>query len=135
MYSCIDFQVCFRSEQYTISIGEKVSSVCRLNNFESTSHEENVLLSYCSGGMCKTPPPSDVCYHVLQTQSNMLNFDLLVSRPNNNNHHREAKIYVFNVTGEASLNVLCTYTQMDRMVVLNNTLRIEFVLSCELHVY
>ena len=124
----LDFQVCSPTEVQPISIGDKVSSLCTLHT--SASHFDNLMVSYYTDeGIETTVPSNDICH----LASSILNFDLLVSRPNNVN--REAKIYIFNVTGEASLNVLCTATQINDLnlvAVSSNALMIEFILSSEL---
>ncbi len=106
-----------------------MSSLCRLHT--STSHADNLVISYHTGGRKESSTTVDqtLCH---QVQSSMLDFDLVVLRPNNTNSNREARIFIFNVREETSLEVICTARQRDglRMVpVSNNTLMIEFILS------
>ncbi len=111
----------------TISIEDKVSSLCRLHT--STSHADNLVISYHTGGENESFTTVTHCYRV---QSSMFPFDLVVVRPNNTNSNREAKIYIYNVRQETTLNVLCTAKQQNglKMVpVANNTLMIVFILS------
>ena len=124
-----DFQVCSLPEVQTISIGDEVSSLCRLHT--STSHADNLVISYHTGGGNESSTTVDLT-HCHQVQSSMFPFDLVIVRPNNTNSNREAKIYIRNVRQETTLNVLCTATQLNglKMVpVSNNTLMIEFILS------
>ncbi len=104
-----------------------MSFLCRLHT--STSHADNLVISYHTDGKESSTTIDQTFCHV---QSSVLDFDLVVLRPNNTNSNREARIFIFNVREETSLKVLCTATQLDglRMVpVSNNILMIEFILS------
>ena len=110
-----------------ISIGDQVSSTFTLHT--SASHFDNLEVFYYTDDGNKTHiPRSDICYPI-----SSINFDLLVSRPNNVN--RTVKVYIYNVTGKTSLNFLCTATQIEDLIMMdvsNNTLMIKVILSSEL---
>ncbi len=107
-----------------------MSSLCRLHT--STSHADNLVISYHTGGENESSTTVDqtLCHRV---QSSKFPFDLVVVRPNNTNSNREAKIYIYNLCRETTLNVLCTARQLQDDLqmgdVANNTLMIEFILS------
>lgn len=112
----------------TIFVGDQVSSLCRLHT--TSDHADNLIISYHTDGeigSCTTVEPNDICRQIQPGT-----FDLVIIRPNDNNKDREAKIFIFDVTRETRLNVLCTARQQDgirRIDVANNTLMIEFILS------
>ncbi len=132
MHACysLDFSICSKSELHTINIEDRVFSVCQLHL--SDTHVDTLIISYCTGGNC-TVVPTEKCQ--FPTQMKMLNFELLVSRPNTININREANIYLFGVTKETHLQILCVARQTDRGEVLgemDNILTVEFIMSSKL---
>ncbi len=121
-------------ELHPILIGKNVSTSCRLHDTSLLSDDvENIItISYCPNGQCTNVPPAD-CHLENSVQ---MNFELLVSRPNNTlTKNTEANIYIFNVRENTNLEVFCTPRRIDRFKMTNvstNTLMIEFVLSSKL---
>ncbi len=77
--------------------------------YHPTSGEQKVLI-----------PINSACYQAPESAT-MNQFELLVSKPNDNLDLRQADIYIFNVIGEIHLEVVCIALDSDSSVTLSNS--------------